>query len=1008
MTTVSAQERMITGTIKDNAGITLPGVNILIVGSSVGTTTSIDGVFKLALPQDVTLPVLQISAVGYKTLEVEVGNQTNFNLTLDEDVSQLEEVVVVGYGKQNKALMTTSVSSVKTADLESYSAGSVQNSLTGRIAGVNVVPSGGSPGAGIKVRVRGTGSNGNSDPLYIVDGMRVPNIDFLDPLEIGSMQVLKDAASTAIYGAEGANGVVYVTTKEGKAGETRITYDLQYGVQSVDTRIDLMNLNQFEEYWGERGLTRDHDPLAETNWLDELFQTAPQQRHALTISGGNEKSTFFVSGNFFTQDGVIGGDLSKFDRFSIRLNGSHQVKDWLNFSHQASYASFKRNNILENDSYGGIVQTAMMFDPATPVTFSNGLPTYVTTKFGTDLPYQQATNGQYYGVSTFTTQEIGNPIGLLNADKNTSETGLFYGSFLGSADLMDGLKLNSRMGMAMSNNSTHSWQRTYFYTTTATNGQANSRSSMSKFVSSQWENWLSYDKQFGDHDISVILGSSVLSQKTTFVAGEGGPLFGETDELSYLSSIPNGQENTRAFGNEELVKLMSYYGRFQYNYKQRYLLGITARTDGSSLLAEGKRWGFFPSVSGGWVISNEEFFDVPAIAFAKLRASWGRNGSLSNLYPGASIGLVSPTFQYTNADGEVVIGAEPLRLSNPELTWETSEQLNIGMDLGFLDDRLTVTADYFDKQTKDLLNPGTPPSFVGNFPPIVNSGTVKNTGFELGITYDKNTGPVKYSISANMTRIENVVTEIDPNKLREEGTNIGGHWNGATAMEEGYPLWYFRGYKTNGIFQSQEQIDEYHATIDAGSYPAKKGDPIIVDVNGDGQINSGDFTEIGSPHADLYLGLNAKVEYKNFDLQVFAQGSFGNDVLIGYARTDVNGANYPSFFYEDRWTESNATNDWFGANFDEKALSSDFMVQDASFVKIRQLQLGYNLPSAALDKLKLGSARFYVSLDNFFTFSSYKGFDPEIGGSNDDKSLGIDRGVYPTPRLMMTGLSVKF
>lgn len=993
------------GTVTDEAtGEALPGVNIVIKGTTQGTSTDVNGKFSLKANAE---DVLVFSYIGYESIERKVGTETTFNIQLPLDQETLDEVIVVGYGTTSEKLVTTSIASIKAEDLQNFSAGSVENAISGRIAGVTVVPSGGSPGAGIKVRVRGTGSNGNSNPLYIVDGMRVPNLDFLDPMEIGSLDVLKDAAAAAIYGAEGANGVVIVSTKSGVAGKPTITYDFQYGVQSFNSGISLMNLTQYDDYWSEKGLTRATPTGFETNWLDEIFQSAPQQRHALTISGGNEKSTYLVSGNYFNQDGVIGGDLAKFERASIRFNANHNVKDWLTFSHNTSYANFKRRSVDENNSFGGIAQSALLFDPGAPVTFGSSLPNYILTDagFGPDQNYQRDSNGNFYGVSNFTNGEIANPVAELNSVNNQGTTDLFINSFKLTVEPIKGLKVNSRLGVAMLANTFHSWTRSYYYNSTNQNASANSSSNVSRNINMQWENWINYGKSFGDHDLDFVLGTSIYSTKFTIVGGNGGPLFGESDELSYLSGVPNSLQNTNAFGNEVETRLQSFYGRAQYNYKDRYLFGLTVRTDGSSLLSEGNQWGIFPSVSAGWVISNEDFFNESFINYAKVRASWGRNGSLSNLFPGAAIGLVSAVFQYTDGENQQLVGAEPTSLTNNELTWETSDQINIGFDLGLLDDKVSFSFDYFVKETRDLLNTGTPPGFVGNFAPIVNSGTIQNKGIELAIGYENKSGALTYSVSGNLTAIKNEVTEIDPNKIRENGTNIGVSWPVATAMEEGLPIWYFRGYETNGIFQNQAEIDSYTASI--SGYTPAPGDPVIVDVNGDNQITPEDYTQLGSPHPDFVFGFNANLAYKGFDFKTFIQGSVGNDVIIGYVRDDLQGANYPDFFYTDRWTTENPTNDWFRADANGLAYASDFLVRDASFVKIRQIQVGYTLPASVLGD-KISSARFYISLDNFFTFSGYRGFDPEIGGSNSDNSLGIDRGVYPTPRVFLTGLTLRF
>lgn len=1003
-----AQERnkLIKGKVVDATnGEALPGVNVLIKGTSEGTTTDLDGAFTLKVANN---DELQFSYIGYKTMTMSVSGKTEFNIELAVDQETLDEVIVVGYGTTSEKLVTTALASVDAEDIQSVSVGSVENAINGRIAGVNIIPTSGAPGSGIKVRVRGTGSNGNAEPLYIVDGMRVPNISFLDPLEIGSVDVLKDAASAAIYGAEGGNGVVYVTTKLGEKGKTKITYDFQHGIQSFNPRVNLMNVDQYDQYWSERGVTRADATGFETDWLDEVFNSANQQRHALTLSGGNDKTQYLISGNLFTQDGVIGGELASFERKSIRFNATHKLRDWLNVSHRTTYANYESSGINENNSFGGIAQSAILMDPGTPVVFGTSLPAYILNNpgFGANQAYQVDANGNYYGVSTMTTGEAVNPIAAMNNNTNRATNDLFFNVLeLGVTPIKD-LTINSRFGLGLLTGTSHRWQQSFYYSPTQQNTVPNSSSNVNRTMIYQWENWLNYTKSFDDHNFDLVAGTSAYSTKFTIVGGQGGPLFGESDELSYLSGIPNPLANTLAFGNESQVTLLSYYGRLQYNYNDRYLLGVTVRTDGSSLLSDGNRWGVFPSISAGWLVSNESFFNIDAINYAKVRASWGKNGSLSNLNPGSAIGLVSAVFQYTDADGNQIVGAEPTQLSNLELTWETSTQWNVGVDLGFLNDKVTFTADYFVKNTQDLLNPGTPPGYIGNFAPIVNSGDIQNKGLELALAYENNGGQLKYGFSGNFTKIVNKVTKINPNKLRENGANVANHWASATAMEEGFPIWYFRGYKTDGIFQSQEEVDAYTAGITG--YNAAPGDPKIIDSNGDGQITPADFVELGSPHPDFTFGFNATAEYKGFDFRLFVQGSIGNDVLIGYVRNDVAGANYPDFFFTDRWTASNPTNDWFRSDANGLALSTDYMIQDGSFVKVRQLQIGYSLPSSLIGEKIFSKVRLYMSLDNFITFTKYEGFDPEIGGSASDNSIGIDRGIYPAPRVFLTGLTLHF
>lgn len=1016
-----AQNRTVTGKITSSTtGETLPGVSVLIKGTATGTVTNLEGAYTISVNSD--SDVLVYSFIGMKPVEMTVGGRSTIDVSMEDDVTSLEEIVVVGYGEQKKSVLTAAISSVKAEDLANYSAGSVDQALQGRMSGVQITPSSGSPGSGFNIKIRGAGSNGSTQPLFIIDGMRVAFMDHLDPFEIESVEVLKDAASAAIYGAEGANGVVLVTTKEGKEGKNQINYDFQYGVQNFNSKLEVMNLQQFEEYNSEAGINRSSAetlPSTGTNWVDEIFQSAPMQRHALSFSGGNDKTTYMIGGNYFSQDGIVGGDKSRFDRMSIRFNIKHQVKDWLEIGNKFSFAHFDRSSIQENTEFGSIVQSGILMDPATPVVYSNGLPSWVTDPvegYG-DQNYVTDANGNYYGVSTLMEGEIANPIARMNLAHGELSQNLFSGTSYLKVSPLKGLSITSRLGVFIGNGRDRSWSNSYYFNPRAI-GNSSVNQTIFERVNYQWENFASYDLNVGDHKINALVGTSIYSVENSYVSGYGAPLLNEIDQLAYLDAIPDRLNNTNANGNSQLETLNSYFGRIQYSFRDKYLLGVAMRADGSSKLADGKRWGYFPSVSGGWVISNEDFFSAGPLNFLKLRASWGINGSLSNVGVGEALAKVSAGFIYTDDLGNFRIGAEPTTVANPDLTWETSTQTDIGVDFGFFDDKFTGTFDYFIKTTEDLLVPGTPPSFVGNPAGFVNLGTVENKGVELELGYKDESGALKYAVDVNFTKINNKATKVDPNKLYEAGANIGIDWNSATAMAEGKPIWYFRGYETAGIFQSQTEADAYANTV--SGYTPAPGDPIIIDQltvdtddDGipdatDGIISAADFVEIGSPHPDFMLGARVKLEYKGFDFQVFAQGSFGNDVIMGFNRTDRLESNKPSFFYEDRWTGDGSTNNWFRAGVAPQAYTSDMMVFDGSFVKIRQMQLGYNLPKGMLGNAGISKLRVYVSLDNFFTFTDYKGFDPEVGGSTSSNSIGIDRGSYPVPKTFLTGLTVQF
>ena len=1000
-------QKSVSGKVTDDAGQSLIGASVMVKGTTAGTTTDMDGAFKLNLPDGAS--ILEISYLGYQTIEVSTDGKDFFNILLKSDAAVLDQVVVVGYGRQKKSQVTGAISSIEVDEIKNLSNGQLQSSLQGRSAGVSILPNSGSPGAGFKVRVRGTGSNGNAEPLYIVDGMRTKNISFLSAGEVENIEILKDAAAAAIYGAEGANGVVIITTKSGANGESRVTYTAQYGIQSLNSNLQLMDAQQHASYMEEAGIpgrtTADLDGVS-TNWLDEVFETSPLQQHTLSFTGGNEKTNYYIQGSYFDQNGIVVGDRDKFTRSAIRANINSNVNSWLNVGLRMNYARSNRKGISEDSEFGGVLANTILMDPNSPVTYDGALPEFAQALLDGGSALLTDENGSYYGMSEFVNGEIYNPIAtqeLYNGSGNT--TNRIMGSVFAEATLMEGLTFTTRFGVDNEYGYFHNWTPSYFFTTT---GQANSATvEQTSWTNSnvQWENFFNYNKSFGVHNLAFVGGTSMYSFQNNYIVGAGTGLIKESNIFGYLGSVQPGNEFTTGNGGESMNNLLSYFGRASYDYDGKYILSVVLRRDGSSLLADGNKWGTFPSASLGWIVSKENFFpSTGAVNFLKIRASWGQNGSLANLSPGAWKSAIGFGNAYPDGDGNLNIAAEPTILSNPELTWETSEQIDLGFDMSMFNNKVGVTFDYFQKETKDLLNQGIIPNFVGNNAPTVNLGDITNTGIELELSYRNTIGDLSFEVAANLTRIKNEVTALDENLNFAPGAGVGVGWT-ATAFETGLPAWYFRGYQTEGILQSEQEATEYMNSLGL-TEGFQAGDPRVVDVNGDGTITPDDQTFIGSPHPDMLYGLRLAAEYKGFDFTMFMQGSQGNDILLGYNRTDRASSNKPAFFYEDRWHEGNPTNDWFRANGDNVyAYNSDFMIFDGSYLRIKQIQLGYNFDSNASGFMK--GARLFVSLEDFFTFTKYVGMDPEVG-SGDDRSQGIDRGVYPLPKKIMFGANVSF
>ncbi|MGX5820062.1 SusC/RagA family TonB-linked outer membrane protein [Chitinophaga lutea] len=1007
----TAKRVKLSGIVTDSEnGTPLPGVVIQVKGETRGALTGADGKFAVDASVGKTLI---FNLLGYENKEIVVGSAHTIDIAMDVSNRALNEVVVVGYGSQRKSLVTGAISSIKGAEIATVSSSRVEQALQGRTAGVTVLPVSGSPGSGMRVRIRGTGSNGNSDPLYIIDGMRAGNMEYLDPSEIASVEVLKDAASAAIYGAEGANGVVIITTKSGRRdGTPRVDYSTQYGWQSIKSKMKMMNAEQYTQYISDAGTPGDIPDPAQwkgktgTAWMDEIMQTAPMMRHSLNFSGGSEKSTYLLGASMFRQDGVIGGDKARFDRYTFRLNTDHEIKPWLSVGNRLSYAFFKRNGVTEDSEFGAVINNAIMMDPLMPVVYDGAPSQRAQDALNEGHTLIKDPQGRYYGVSDYVFGEGGNPLAQIDITHNTTTQHKVVGGIYSDITPFKGFKFTSRFGVDAMFLRNHGWNPRFWWNATRLNDVPATFDNNENWVNWQWENFATYQRKINHHDFTVMAGMSALRRTYNRLNGSASGMFREEDNFGYPDFLPDDQD--RIAGIQTSTSLVSYYGRIQYDYKGKYLLNATIRRDGSSLLPPENTWGTFPSLSAGWVASNEHFFpDIP-LTYLKLRASWGKNGSISNINIGAWNSVITTEgISFPDASDNFHVGAEPASLENRNLRWEASEQLDFGADMAFFDNRVGFTVDYYNKTTRGLLTPGTVPNFVGNVLQIVNGGDVRNKGWEFELSYRNDTKkPFTFDIGVNMTTIKNEVISLNEFVDRLPGSNIGTGW-GATWFEKGYPIWYFRGYETAGIFQNQRQVDEYISRITMTTNP-KPGDPIVVDKDGDGTISNSDHTFIGSPHPELIYGASVRLAYKGFDLIAVVQGQYGNDVLMGFNRVDRPTGNRPEFFYTDRWTGENSTNKWFAPNTgSEYVYNSDFMLADGSYTRIRQLQLGYTLPATLMKRIHFRSARVYGSLDNFFTFTKYKGLDPEAG-SNNNNSLGIDRGVYPIPRAAVVGLSLSF
>lgn len=987
-------------------GQPIPGVNIKLKGTERGTITDLDG--KYSIDATGVDAVLIFSYVGYAAQEITVGTQTTIDVSLAPG-EDLEEVVVVGYGVKKKSLVTGSISSVKGDDIAGAKA-NVASAMQGKTAGVTILPSSGAPGAAIKVRIRGTSSNGKSDPLYIVDGVKMTDISFLDPNDVESIEVLKDGASSAIYGAEGGNGVLMITTKKGKSGAAEINYGFQYGMQSAPELPELLNASDYTTYIDEvrPGTSSGTGYKADTDWLDEIFENAPIQKHYLSISAGNDKSSVMGSISYLNQDGIVGGSKANYERITGRINAEYNARKWLKMGVNMGYTFSERKNLPEDSRLDGLMARALLMDPFTPVVHQSNDLDHIQEGIDGGNPYVTDADGNYYGISRYTSGETVNPALTLALANGSTKTNQLTGSGFLNITPIKGLVITSRLGFNYSHANNHFFNKPYYYSgeRNVSNANATVEDQMLTRAGWQWENFASFNKSFNDHDLGAVLGVSIEKNSQRHLRAVAGAMVVPNTIFSEMDYTMKTVESV--YGGNMERRVASFFGRLSYSYASKYLLELSLRRDGTgtATLPDGSNWGTFSSVSAGWVLSNEDFWSIDAISYAKIRGSFGQNGSLSNLvnYTYSDDMTAQGTKYPLPVAGQYVPVWEADTQGNSDLTWETSEQLDLGLDLRFFNDKLTFGFDYFKKTTKDLLTLGSPVMSSGQSSPYINAGDVENSGLEFEVGYQNREGELKYSVNFNVTTLKNEVTNVNNNITLIEGTQLQPSWFSATAFKEGEPIWYFRGYKTDG-FDSNGHV-------------------IIHDENGDGEITTADRTNIGDPHPDLLYGFNINLEYKGFDFNIAASGSRGNDVLIGWLKTDRANINIPKFMFDgrgssypiwDRDDEGNTLDPHFA-----QAMQSDLLVEDGSYLRIRQIGFGYTLPGALTKTIGLNRVRLGVSLENYFTFTKYQGIDPEAGSVEDNvfnaatsnkgtnASQGIDRGSMPIPRTVLFNLNIGF
>lgn len=1034
---VYAQNIQIKGTVvsgTDNEP--LPGVNVVVKGNtSTGTITDFNGTFTLSAPADT---ILSISYIGFKSQEIAVKGHKDIKIVLQEDSETLDEVVVVGYGVQKKSVVTASIAKVSADDLASTAPVRMDNALKGLASGVTVTSSSGQPGAAAQIRVRGVGTirteNGAADPLYIVDGMPLEGgLDYLNPNDIASIEVLKDAASGAVYGARAANGVILVTTKTGKIGKTKVTYDFSYGWQSAWKKRDVLNASEYALMINEGAINagiapKFSDPYSYgqgTNWQDEVFNNnAPMMNHQVSVSGASEKVNYLFSLGFYTQDGIVGGnfDRSNYERLTLRSNTQYTLFDeskernWLNslkVTSNLSYARIKSTNFDDNSTWGTPLGSALALSPIlnvydeTEEAIKAQFDKYGTTAEYT--PVYDPRNGKLFSIpGEF--GEMSNPIAKLSLPGDKHWSHKFVANFSAELQLWDNLKFKTSYGADLSFWGYDGYRPLYYLRSGESSTQSSAYSRKEDGTVWQLENVLMYDKSIDKHSFSVLLGQSAKKSSGSYLYGSRNNITNYSRPYIDASTGLAANADRDAAGAPSVdATLASIFARASYNYDERYMLQVTVRRDGSSRFGPNNHYAVFPSFSLGWNLTNEKFMNKRPnwLTTTKIRLSWGKNGN-ENIGNFKYTVLTSPGNNAIFGSSENVInGVKASGLANPDLKWEESEQLDFGLDFGFFNNALTFTADYYKKKTNGMLMEMNIPFYVGEAKPIGNVGKMENSGIELEAAYKFRVSDWNFRVSANASYLKNKLIEYGNESGWENLDSFQGTGDISRA-ENGKPFPFFYGYKTAGIFQNTDEVKAYKNDKGELLQPtAVPGDVRFVDVDGNGIIDANDRTDIGKGMPDWTFGFNLGVSWKNFDLNMMWQGTAGNDIYDATRRTDIATSNLPSWML-NRWTGEGTSNriPRFVQGDNVNWQSSDLYVYDGSYLRLKNIQLGYTLPAALTQKVFISSLRFYVAAENLFTFTKYHGFDPEI--SSGGTSLGIDYGVYPQARVWTIGASLSF
>lgn len=1041
------QSKKVTGNVSDAEGPII-GASVVEKGNAGnGTVTDLDGNFSLNVKPGATIV---ITYIGYQKQEIVVGNQSNFNVTMKTDDKTLEEVVVVGYGVQKKKLVTGSTIEVKGDDIQKMNTTQVLGALQSQTPGVNIQAASGQPGDGFKISIRGAGTNGNTAPLYIIDGV-AGDINNLNPADIERIDVLKDAASCAIYGSAAANGVILVTTKQGKLGKIQVSYDANVGWANVYRMPKMLNAKQYMEVmdqvrfnsgesgydWksimGEDLYNSYMDGSNEgTNWVEAIRnKNAVTTSHSLNVTGGSDRSTFSMGAGYQYQDGVFGNVVkSDYRRFTFRINSEHVIyrndkgMDVVKIGENVYYQHKQNQGIQIGGQYSNELSNMLRANPAIPM-------------YNADGSYTKAEDLKNW-VDNYNSYSVNPVYKMLNQQSGHNKSINQNLHATGYLEIQPIKNLVYR-GQLNYNQNTWTW-RTFLpiFDANRTNvDYFRTEDKATNQIGTSWgwstTNTLSYKFDLQKkHNFDILVGTEYGESRPDFGfslnATSSNSVFGDMTH-AYMTYMKNNNAAAVTGTPCDDSRSMSYFGRVNYNFNEKYMLSAIMRADGNSKFAPGKRWGYFPSVSAGWVISNEKFMakTVSWLDFLKLRAGWGQNGNaqtINNFQWQSAFAFDTSSFYTFNGNpDQYVAGAAPSRLSNEDLTWETSEQLNIGLDARFLNGRLGFTLDWYNKKTKDLLVAVPVDPTTGFSTQMKNAGTVENKGIELSLSWNDKIGKdFQYNVGWNMAYNHNEVTEVKSNqKYNNGGKDLLAQNTGYMArFEEGHPIGYFWGYKTEGVMQNEADVQAYldknckgNAANSKQGTGIKPGDLKFVDVTGDGVINDDDKTELGDPHPNVTMGITLGASYKGFDLSVTGFGAFGQQVARSFRKfTDGEYENFTTEVY-DYWHGEGTSNKYpllahmnAGPNWQT---ISDIYIEDASYFRLQNLTVGYDFTKIWKNS-PFQQLRLYFAAQNLFTITGYKGMDPENGTSigSDSWVTGVDVGNYPQPRTYMVGVNVKF